>query len=405
MSGSAAQSGSNSHDALPLLRARLAAQSDRPLPDAFGLAGNEARELFSTELRGMHLTAEVYAAHCALELLRDLGLEPALWEGASLETLMAGFAAQGRLPLAWMLDLLVDEGMLRLEGDRYHMAGPAQPQLEAIRAFAEEVAPGQGINLDLLDAVRRQIPPFFTEGKAGEPLLFSLTLLPLWQAYFDNHNAIYRPNNLLPMLALEHARKPGMRMLELGGGAGSFARLLGQRWGAEGRLGDVAEYRFTDVAPNFLRKAQRELPGELPELHFAFQPFDLNRDPAEQKLAGVTFDAILGVNVLHVAKDLGATLRHLKGLLSPGGRLIVGECLKPNLDHPIYIEFLFNYLHAFTDVELNPDWRPRHGFLTPECWVAALEAAGFTDVQEFPPTRKLMDHFPGFNVGAFSAKA
>jgi hypothetical protein len=37
--------------------------------------------------------------------------------------------------------------------------------------------------------------------------------------------------------------------------------------------------------------------------------------------------------------------------------------------------------------------------------VAALEAAGFTEVQEFPPTRKLMDHFPGFNVGAFSAKA
>ncbi|HJV23256.1 MAG TPA: class I SAM-dependent methyltransferase [Holophagaceae bacterium] len=397
--------GSAIPDALPRLRARLEAQAGRPLPDAFGLAGAEARELFSAALRGMHLTAEVYAAHCALALLLDLGLEPRLREGATLDGLMAGFAPQGRLPLAWMVDLLVDEEMLTREGDRYRLEGPAAPQLEAIRAFAEEVAPGQGINLDLLDAVRRQIPPFFAEGKPGESLLFSLALLPLWQAYFHNDNAVYRPNNLLPMLALEHARRPGMRILELGGGAGSFARLLGQRWTAGGTPPEVAEYRFTDVAPNFLRKAQRELPGELPRVPFTFQAFDLNRDPGEQKLGDARFDAILGVNVLHVAKDLGATLRHLKGLLAPGGRLIVGECLKPNLEHPIYIEFLFNYLHAFTDVALHPAWRPRHGFLTPECWVAALEAAGFTDVQEFPPTRKLMDHFPGFNVGAFSARA
>ncbi|HJV91796.1 MAG TPA: class I SAM-dependent methyltransferase [Holophagaceae bacterium] len=397
--------GSAITDALSILRARLATQADRPLPDAFGLAGDEARELFSATLRGMHLTAEVYAAHCALALLLDLGLEPRLREGATLDALMLGFAPQGRLALAWMVDLLVDEEMLTRDGDRYRLEGPATPQLEAIRAFAEEIAPGQGINLDLLDAVRRQIPPFFTEGKPGESLLFSLALLPLWQAYFHNDNAVYRPNNLLPMLALEHARTPGMRLLELGGGAGSFARLLGQRWTADGGTPQVAEYRFTDVAPNFLRKAQRELPGELPTVPFTFQPFDLNRDPLDQKLSGARFDAILGVNVLHVAKDLGATLGHLKGLLVPGGRLIVGECLKPNLEHPIYIEFLFNFLHAFTDVTLHPTWRPRHGFLTPECWVAALEAAGFTDVQEFPPTRTLMDHFPGFNVGAFSARA
>lgn len=403
MSGSPA--GRAVPDALTVLRARLEAQAGRPLPDAFGRAGTEARDLFSASLRGMHLTAEIYAAHCALALLLDLGLEPRLRAGATLEELLAGFAAQGRLPLAWMVDLLVDEGMLACEGGRYLLTGAAQPQLAEIRAFAEAVAPGQGINLDLLDAVRRQIPTFFTEGKPGESLLFSLALLPLWQAYFHNDNAVYRPNNLLPMLALEQARQPGMRILELGGGAGSFARLLGQRWRADGHLGAVAEYRFTDVAPNFLRKAQRELPAELPELPFTFQPFDLNRDPADQKLAGVQLDAIVGVNVLHVAKDLGATLGWLKGLLAPGGRLIVGECLKPDLDHPIYIEFLFNFLHAFTDVELHPDWRPRHGFLTPECWVKALEAAGFTDVQEFPPTRKLMDHFPGFNVGAFSARA
>jgi len=111
------------------------------------------------------------------------------------------------------------------------------------------------------------------------------------------------------------------------------------------------------------------------------------------------------VNVLHVAKDLQATLRELRSHLAPGGHLVLGECLKPDLRRPIYLEFAFQFMAGFTDVTLDPDLRPTYGFLTPEAWVKALHAAGFREVLEVPRVRPLMAHWEFFNVGAFVAGA
>ena len=113
----------------------------------------------------------------------------------------------------------------------------------------------------------------------------------------------------------------------------------------------------------------------------------------------------MGINVVHVARNLETVLLDLRSRLRPGGRLILGECLKPTLEHPIYLEFFFSFIRSFTDVELDPRWRPIHGFLTPEAWVCALEHAGFTDIGTTPPPRPLMDRHPSFNVGAITARA
>ncbi|MEI6593614.1 MAG: hypothetical protein WCL47_10235, partial [Holophagaceae bacterium] len=60
-------------------------------------------------------------------------------------------------------------------------------------------------------------------------------------------------------------------------------------------------------------------------------------------------------------------------------------------------------ISSFTEVELDPQWRPRHGFLTPEAWAVALRHAGFSQVQATPPPRPLMDRHPDFTVGAMAA--
>ena len=195
----------------------------------------------------------------------------------------------------------------------------------------------------------------------------------------------------------------GARVLELGGGAGSFAQLVAERGGAEGWLPRIAEYRFTDVAPTFLRRAQRDLAASVPGLPLVVQALDLNRPLAAQGLAPASLDAIVGINVLHVAQDLEATLRDLRGGLKPGGRLIIGECLKPSLDTPLFLEFFFTFIKAFTQVKLDPRWRPRYGFLTPEAWDQALLHAGFTSIRHTPPPRPLMDRHPTFTVGAMTA--
>lgn len=386
------------------LRDQLATYTGPSSVGLFGPGGAEIAALFTPTLIGLHWTSEAYAARVALGLLLDLGLEEELRAGTTVDALCARYSEQTRAPLAWMLPFLAEEELLLREGQCYRLEGPVALGLEELRAFAEEIAPGQGVNLDLLDAVRRQMRPFFTEGRPGEKLLFDLTLYPMWLAFFSNSNLIYALNNHLPLAALKEDLPEGARVLELGGGAGSFAKLLTEHAGPEGWLGRIADYRFTDVAPTFLRKAQRELPASCPGLPLSFSSFDLNKDFGAQGLEDGSFDAVIGINVIHVARQLPQCLEALRRLLKPGGRLIVGECLKPDLDHTLYLEFLFNFLQGFTDVECDPVLRPRHGFLTPELWHAALEHAGFSEIREVPPVRPLMESVPSFNVGAFAAR-
>ena len=61
------------------------------------------------------------------------------------------------------------------------------------------------------------------------------------------------------------------------------------------------------------------------------------------------------------------------------------------------------FIKAFTQVKLDPRWRPRYGFLTPEAWDQALLHAGFTSIRHTPPPRPLMDRHPTFTVGAMTA--
>lgn len=359
-----------------------------------------ARELFQRPFVMLHLISEVYAARVALSLALDLGWEARLRSGTTLEGLVAGFHPQALEPARWMLAFMAQEGLLEAPGAIYRLTASPDLDLAGLRELAEAEAPGHLANLDLFDALRRHIPPFFTEGRRGEDLLFGLELFPLWLQYFRNENMLYRANNFLALAALRPALRPGARILELGGGAGSFAQAVA----AEAPSG-LLEYRFTDVAPAFLRRAQRTLPDSAPGLPFSFSSLDLNRPLDDQGLAGLRFDGIVGINVLHVARNLPETLADLRAHLAPGGRLVLGECLKPALDRPIYLEFFFEFMSGFREVELVPDLRPAYGFLTPEHWVALLRHAGFREVVEVPPVRPLMDQYQGFNVGAFAALA
>ncbi|MDP1832204.1 MAG: class I SAM-dependent methyltransferase [Geothrix sp.] len=374
-----------------------------PRLDLLGPRGPEIARLFTRPFLVLHRASGLYTARICLLLLYDLGWEARLRAGTTLDGLCEGLPGQVRKPLAWMLPFLAIEGLLTQAGDVFTLNGEPDLDLAGIRDAMETEAPGHGANFDLLDGVRSHILPFFTEGKAGEGLLFDLALFPLWLAYFRNENLGYFPNNLLTLLALREGLPEGARVLELGAGAGSFAQLLARQGAEEGWISRIAEYRFTDVAPAFLRRAQRDLKAAAPGLPLSFQLLDLNRPLGDQGVAAASLDAIVGINVLHVAQDLEATLRDLRSRLKPGGRLVIGECLKPDLDTPLYLEFFFGFIKSFTGVTLDPRWRPRHGFLTPEAWDAALRHAGFSDIQHTPPPRPLMDLHPTFSVGAISA--
>lgn len=376
-------------------------------PPDFGLGERAQAQVsifFTRPFLALHCATELYTARVVLKLALALGWESRLRAGATLDELLEGFAPQSRAVAEWMLPFLTEEGLLQKEGAKYHLRGDPNLDLAEIRAFADVEAPGHGANFELLDAVLRQVKPFFTEGKSGELLLFDLAVFSLWLTFFRNENLNYLPNNLLTLIALREGLQPGARVLELGGGAGSFAQLLARDGAEAGYLDRITEYHFTDIAPAFLRKAQRDLREKAPGLPFTFGALDINKPFETQNLGDGLFDAIVGINVLHVAVDLQAVLRRLRLRLKPGGRLIVGECMKPTLDHPIHNEFFFKFIKGFTEVALDPELRPCSGFLTPEIWEKALLAAGFKHIRQVPNIRAVMEVCPSFYVGALAAE-
>jgi SAM-dependent methyltransferase len=369
-----------------------------PSLDLLGPQGPEIAQLFTRPFLVLHRASALYTARTCLLLLFDLGWEARLRAGTTLDGLCSALPEQARKPLAWMLPFLALEGLLTQQGSVFRLDGEPDLDLRGIRETVDFEAPGHAVNFDLLDGVRARILPFFTEGKAGDGLLFDLSLFPLWLTYFRNENLGYFPNNLLTLLALREGLSEGARVLELGGGGGSFAKLVALQGAEEGWLSRIVDYRFTDVAPTFLRRAQRELKAAAPGLPLSFQLMDLNRPLGEQGIEPASLDAIIGINVLHVAQDLEATLRDLRSRLKPGGRLVIGECVKPDLARPLYLEFFFTFIRSFTEVQLHPEWRPVHGFLTPEAWEKALRHAAFSTLRFTPPPRPLMDHHPAFNA-------
>lgn len=361
----------------------------------------EAGDIFTRPFLVLHAISDLYTARTVLALACDLGWEPPLRRGATLEELLAPFRPPSRIPAQWILNFLAEKGLLIREDGRFRLDGSPSLDFQELRELAEREAPGHLLNLDLLDAARSHVRPYFTEGRGGDACLFDLSVIPLWLAYFRNENILYRSNNLFALAALRRALKPDSRILELGGGAGSFVQLLSRS--SPEALACIREYRFTDIAPTFLRRAQRGLKDQAPGIPLSFGSLDINRELDAQGLEGQRFDAIVGINVLHVAKRLPETLQDLRCHLAPGGRLVLGECLKPDLARPIYLEFFFQFMAGFTDVDIDPVLRPAYGFLTPEVWHRILAAAGFQDIQTIPDVRRIMDRFPAFYAGAFSA--
>jgi SAM-dependent methyltransferase len=236
----------------------------------------------------------------------------------------------------------------------------------------------------------------------GEQALFDPEGVSAWLRYFANANPLYAVSNAVGAVAAARALAPdGGAVLELGGGFGSGAEALLARLAAAGRR---PAYRFTELAPMFLKRAERSLRARFADWPLEFGPLDINRPFAEAGIAPGAYALAYGVNVVHVARDLGATLGEIRTALAPGAAVVIAECVRPFAGQPIYVEFVFNFLENFTGVATDPETRPNHGFLTPENWRRAFRAAGFESPEILPDVESLAKHYDAFFVAAVSAR-
>jgi SAM-dependent methyltransferase len=352
---------------------------------------------------------EEYVQRLALQVARATGLDAAAREpGTPAEIAARAGLDPVRAPVTvgWLLATLASGGAAVRGVDGCYTVPAALPELDPreVAEAQERHDPSSLPSYRLADLAAALYPSVLHGAAGGEEALFAPDRIGAWLDYFSNDNLIYAISNRIGALAAERAlHGDGGQVLELGGGLGSGTAALLERLTATGRLSALRAYRFTEVAPSFLRRGQRGLTGRFPGVPLAFGRLDMNRPFGEAGVAEGAFTLVYGVNTLHVARDLEFTLAEARRALAPGGALVLSECVRPFPGRPVYVEFLFNLLESFRAPRLVDPWRPNGGFLTPEQWTAGLEACGFRDVSIYPDIARLREVCPAFVVAAITA--
>ena len=353
---------------------------------------------------------EEHVVRLALQVLGECGLADDLEHPASAAELAVrrGFDRErSAVALDWLLRLLAGHGYLEeqvgADGVR-RFSGPAPlpvPDPGEVEDRQRELDPSTLPTYRVAEVAAAHYPAFLRNETTGEAVLFGPDHFDLWPAYFSNGNPLYAVNNaVVAAAARELVATAPDSALELGGGLGS---------GAEALLAALAPdrmpraYRFTELAPIFLRRARRALEPRYAGV-LSFAGLDMDRPFADQGVDPSSQDLVVAVNTVHVARDLRFTLGEVWGALRPGGLLLLGECLRPFDGVAVYTELVFNLLEAFRAPRLEPPLRPNGGFLTPEQWLGLLESSGFADCGLYPDVRRIREVYPAFLVGAVSGR-
>ncbi|GME49746.1 ketoacyl-synt-domain-containing protein [Neofusicoccum parvum] len=172
---------------------------------------------------------------------------------------------------------------------------------------------------------------------------------------------------LVRLFAHKH---PRARILEVGAGSGgATAHALGAV-GARDPL--AASYDFTDVSEAFFDAAAEDFRAW--DGLVSFRKLDVELDPQAQGFDPGSYDLVLACQVLHKTRAMDATVANVRKLLKPGGKLVVMEPTRDQLD----VQFAFGLL---PDQWLGEE---EHRLLTPsltvDMWNAVLQRNGFTGV-------------------------
>jgi SAM-dependent methyltransferase len=365
--------------------------------------------VFSERLHQSIELMERYSIELAIDVLRKLDVIDRLehWRSPDEVCQLLSFQPRFSSTLAWLLERLVETGCIevRRDGDArvYRLRQRPWPsELAELRALGLTIDSGNAATLDLLDHAAGIYPVVARGEQSGDQSLFGAKGIALWLNYFQNDNLTYAVNNWVGavLAANRLSSRPKLRILEIGAGAGSGTEILLRWFEQRGLLSRVERYLVTEPNPFFRRRAQRELTNRYADLPLEWGTLDLNVQWNDQGVALGEFDLVYAVNVMHVAKDLLFSLNQGRSALTNDGWLVIGECVRPYVNQPIYPEMMFQNLESFTDVCTDRDFRPTPGFLTAGHWLRAFARAGFARTEVAPDIEKIRAICPHFFTGA-----
>ena len=365
--------------------------------------------IFSESLHQSIELMERYSIELAVDLLGQLKLAEQLDAWRSAEDLcgILGFQPRFKLPLQWILARLVETGCVEAQRNSGTISfrlqnAPWKPDLKYFRGLGLNIDPTNAATLDLLDYAASAYPAVATGGQSGDHNLFGPQGVPLWLNYFNNENLTYAVNNWVGATAAADrlSSRPTLRILEIGAGTGSATEILLRLLGERELLPRLQRYVVTEPNAYFRRCSQRKLAAQYPSLPLEWTTVDVDLPWSAQGFASGEFDLVYAVNVMHISKNLLFSLNEARSALAAGGWLVIGECVRPYDNQPMYPELMFQVLDSFTNVETDPKIRPNPGFMTAEQWRHAFSRAGFSRIEVSPDVERIREIYAHFFTGA-----
>lgn len=172
-------------------------------------------------------------------------------------------------------------------------------------------------------------------------------------------------------------KNPDMKLLEVGAGTGGatvpILKALTQHGDNEQGSARFDRYDFTDISPSFFELAKETFRTSADRM--TFRTLNIENDPVEQGFEIEQYDVILAANVLHATKNIEGTLRNVRKLLKPNGKLFLYELTNTTL---VRAGFGFGLLPGWwLSDEPYREWGP---LLSVRDWSSHLQRTGFSGV-------------------------
>lgn len=296
-----------------------------------------------------------------------------------------GFVPQSKIPLNWIFEYLVSFGYLeKKSGAAYFELSHDFPQKDPDTINKEMLEIDSNVRPSnmLLEKAARGYPDFLAGKKTAVDILFTEDKMELWNEYFSNSNRGYVVHNAMAASGLLRwlPDRPGLRILEVGGGTGNAAVYFLKEMYDRGRLNQIEEYIFTDVSPVLLRSGNHNIMRGVAETEMvSLKTLDFERSFVAQGIEPGSLDVVYGVNSLHAARDIMRSMEYIHSVLKPGGFILLSECARPTRDGLLFQELIFNLFDNYREMKLS-HIRPMPGFLDVESWENILSEAKYKNI-------------------------
>ncbi|KAJ5587845.1 lovastatin nonaketide synthase [Penicillium hispanicum] len=167
-------------------------------------------------------------------------------------------------------------------------------------------------------------------------------------------------------------RFPRMKILEIGASTGATKEIL-HSTGLK-----FISYTCTDISPAVLGRAEMELQEFASKIEY--RTLDLEADFVEQGFGAQGYDLVIASNAIHATKSLHKTLSRVRGLLRPGGYLVLSEITD---NSPTRFGFVLGGLPEWWVG--HEDGRPWAPTISTAEWDGVLRKAGFSGVDAVTP--------------------